>query len=67
MAIAPLFHRIRQPAFVSEGRPKGYHVSTILQGAGRRVLLVEMMHKPGIDEKAINLGRQIVQTPRPAE
>ena len=48
--------------FCTQGDPKAIDVSTIILDAGRRVLLVEMMHKPGIDEKEINLGRQIVQT-----
>lgn len=53
--------------FCTHGDPKAIDVSTIIQDAGRRVLLVEMMHKPGIDEKVINVGRQIVQTLRLAE
>jgi hypothetical protein len=53
--------------FCPQGDPKVIDVSTIIQDAGKRVLLVEMMHKPGIDEKVINLGRQIVQTLKLAE
>jgi hypothetical protein len=53
--------------FCTQGDPKAIDVSTIIQDADKRVLLVEMMHKPGIDEREINLGRQIVQTMRLAQ
>ena len=53
--------------FCTAGDPKAIDVFTIIQDAGHRVLLVETMHKPGIDEKEINLARQIVETMRLAQ
>jgi hypothetical protein len=51
--------------FCAANDSKAINVSTVIEEApGPRVLLVEMMHRPGLDEKVINVGRQIVQTMR---
>lgn len=55
--------------FCNANDSKAIDVSTFIQDVppGNRVLLVEVMHKPGIGESEINLARQIVQTMRLAQ
>jgi hypothetical protein len=50
------------PHFCSADDRKAIDVSSIIWGMNGRIILIEMMHKPGMSEAQINIGRQIVTT-----